>query len=129
MVLSLHHTKLCLQVGQKLLLRLCLAHHRWHLLPQVTHDQDVYLGSSHALHKLIHLAVCMIGGAQPQLLQFVTPKLQHVGNNAAVTDVQLMTNSSSDPEADWAEEVCRACSKSRSGGNLGHPASISDVHG
>lgn len=63
-VLSLHHTELGLQVGQKLLLDLCLAHHCWHLLPQMTHDQDVYLGSSHTLHKLIHLAICIIVGGQ-----------------------------------------------------------------
>ncbi len=127
-ILSLHHTKLCLQVGQQLLLCLCLAHHSWHLLPQMTHDQYVYLGSSHALHKLIYLAICMIGGAQPYLLQFVPPKLQHVDNNAAVTDMQLMTNSRSDAEADWAEEACRACCRSRSG-NLWHPESIIEFHG
>ncbi len=64
-VLALHHTKLCLQVGQKLLLCLGLAHHSRHLLPEMTHDQDVYLGSSHTLHKLIHLAIYMIGRGQP----------------------------------------------------------------
>lgn len=55
MVLSLHHAKLCLQAGQQLLLRLRFAHHGRHLLPQMTHDQDVDFGRSHTLHKLIHL--------------------------------------------------------------------------
>lgn len=54
-VFTLHHAKLLRQVCQQLLLGLLLAHHGRHLLPQVPHDEEVNLGCSNPLHKLIHL--------------------------------------------------------------------------
>lgn len=54
-VLALHVGEMTWQLRQQLLLRLLLAHHGRHLLPQVPNDEAVDLARPHPFHKLVHL--------------------------------------------------------------------------
>lgn len=54
-VLPLNLRKVVCQVSEHFFLRLLLAHHRRHLLSEVSHNHDVNLCSPHALHELVHL--------------------------------------------------------------------------
>lgn len=65
-----HLSKVVCQVVQDLFLCLLLSEHGGHLGPQMTHEQDVDLGGTHTLHKLVDLAVTAAQRVRKRMKRF-----------------------------------------------------------